>query len=90
MYSLPQLRKSLPVIIMACLPSLIFAKEPGQPLPISEVVKKVTMLGFTDIRKIEFSRSDDEYEIKARNAKGQKVEIEMNAHTGEIKEVERD
>ena len=90
MYSLPQLRKSILFVILAGLASFSLAEEEKQPLPISQIVKIVTDQGYRDIRKVEFSEDDGEYEVKARNASGKKVEIDMNAYTGKILEVERD
>ena len=89
MYSLSLLQKSIPLLFFFSLSSLSAAEDSRQPLPISEIVKIVTANGFTDIRKIELSH-DDEYEVKARDNKGKKKEIELDAYTGKILEVERD
>lgn len=90
MYSLLTLRKSLPLILLIVLSPFSLADDDKKPLSISEIVKIVTDQGYRDIRKIEFSKRENEYEVKARNAEGKKVEIELDASTGKILEIERD
>lgn len=90
MYSLLQLRKSIPLMIFIGLTQFAQADEKQQPISISDIVKTVTAQGYNDIRKIELSHDDGEYEVKARRADGKKVEIDIDAYTGKILEVERD
>ncbi len=51
---------------------------------VSEAVQK---LGYQDIREIE-RKSDKLYEIEARDASGAKVELYVDARTGEVLKVE--
>lgn len=51
-------------------------------LKIPAIYNKVTAAGYSDINEIE--REDNGYEIEARNAKGEKVELYVDPLNGEI------
>jgi len=48
-----------------------------------QLVDRVVALGYQDVREIE-RESDKLYEVKARNSKGQLVELTVDARSGEI------
>jgi hypothetical protein len=53
------------------------------PLGFQQLVDRVTALGYSDVREIE-RKSDKLYEVKARNAQGQRVELYVDARSGEV------
>lgn len=55
---------------------------------IKEVVQILTGLGFHDLREVEFDYEDQAYEVRARNAQNEKVEIELTTD-GQIIAVDR-
>ena len=59
-------------------------------ISISQVVELVTERGFTQINEIELSDDGDEYEVKARDSQQRKVEIEVDARSGAIIEIDVD
>ncbi len=48
-----------------------------------QLVDRVVALGYQDVREIE-RESDKLYEVKARNSKGQLVELTVDSRSGEI------
>lgn len=56
---------------------------------IAQVIELLVEQGFHDISKVEFDYDDNRYEIKARNANNEKVEIELTT-TGQFISVEED
>lgn len=63
------------------------AAPSGPAMNFGQVTEAVTKQGFQDIREIE-RKSDKLYEVEARNAAGAKVELTVDARTGEILETE--
>ena len=86
MYSLSWFWKSLPVVLLLTIPLAGVAKQKRQFIPISEVVRIVTQEGYSDIRDIELSRSDNDnkYEVTAHTKEGKEIEIELDATTGKV------
>ena len=66
------------------------ASDTEQVLDITDIVQILVDQGYQDIHKIELSDDLKEYEVKARNSKGQKVEIELDAANGKIIDIDRD
>jgi len=56
---------------------------------IAQVIELLVAQGFHDISKVEFDHDDNVYEINARNANNEKVEIELTT-TGQFISVEED
>ena len=56
---------------------------------IAQVIELLVAQGFHDISKVEFDHDDNVYEIKARNANNDKVEIELTT-AGQFISVEAD
>jgi len=56
---------------------------------IAQVIELLVAQGFHDISKVEFDHDDNRYEIKARNANNEKVEIELTT-TGQFISIEED
>ena len=56
-------------------------------LSIRSVLDRVEAQGYRDIREVE--RDRDRYEVKATDAEGRRVELELDARTGEIVRTER-
>lgn len=48
-----------------------------------QVVERVVAQGYNDVREVE-RKSDKLYEVKARNGQGQRVELYVDARSGEI------
>lgn len=62
----------------------------GQPpLPMAELLDKVAAQGYRDARGFE-RKSDKLVEVKATNADGRRVELDVDARTGEVLKVDRD
>ena len=61
------------------------AATPTAPAAMSfqQVIDRLAALGFRDIREIE-RKSDRLYEVEAHNDKGQRVELDVDARSGEI------
>lgn len=57
-------------------------------MDIPAVIERLQGLGYTDIREVE--REHNHYEVEASNHNGKKVELKLNAKTGEIISEERD
>lgn len=63
------------------------ATIPAAPhLNIRDIYDRVEAAGYVDIREIEFERdrAGGYYEVKARNARGERVKLEVDAGTGVI------
>ena len=69
------------VIVMAC-----DSEEQNAFLSEDAIATVVTELGYTNLDDIEFD--DGTYELEAIDAKGREVELEVDATTGEILELE--
>jgi hypothetical protein len=48
-----------------------------------QVIERVTALGYNDVREVE-RKGDKLYEIEARNAQSRKVELTLDARSGEV------
>lgn len=48
-----------------------------------QLVERVVAQGYNDVREVE-RKSDKLYEVKARNGQGQRVELYVDARSGEI------
>lgn len=51
-------------------------------LNIGEIYERVTQAGYQDVREIELD--DGRYEVKARDAQGQRIKLYVNARSGEV------
>ena len=58
------------------------AAAPAPLLNIGEIYQRMVDAGYQDIREIEFD--DGRYEVKARDAEGQRVKLYVSARSGEI------
>lgn len=67
--------------------SAIPAAPTGPAMNFGQITEAVTKQGFQDIREIE-RKGDKLYEVEARDAAGAKVELTVDARTGEILETE--
>ena len=79
----------LAALLWLC-PGFSAASEPQDVISISQLVELVTERGFTQINEIELSDDGDEYEVKARDSQQRKVEIEVDARSGVIIEIDVD
>lgn len=59
------------------------ATSAAAPMSMMQVLERVTAQGYRDVREIEL-KSDRLYEIKATNDKGQRVEMLIDARSGEL------
>jgi outer membrane receptor protein involved in Fe transport len=58
---------------------------PAAPqLTIRDIYDRLEAAGYRDIREIEFD--DGRYEVKAQNAKGERVKLKVNAATGAVEQ----
>ena len=53
------------------------------PMNFQQAVERVVAQGYSDVREVE-RKSDKLYEIKARNGQGQRVELYVDARSGEV------
>jgi uncharacterized membrane protein YkoI len=53
------------------------------PMSMMQMLERVTAQGYRDVREIEV-KSDRLYEVKATNDKGQRVEMLIDARSGEV------
>lgn len=61
------------------------AAAPAAPqLTIRDIYDRMEAAGYREIREIEFD--DGRYEVKARNAQGQRVKLKVNAATGAVEQ----
>lgn len=59
------------------------ATSPAAPmLTIRDIYDRMEAAGYRDLREIEFD--DGRYEVKARNARGERVKLYVNASTGAV------
>ena len=76
---------------LLCLCSgLAAAVEPPTLITIDQVVEVVTKQGFNQISEIELSDDHNKYEVKALDSQRRRVEIELDARSGVIIEIDRD
>ncbi|MFV3076053.1 PepSY domain-containing protein [Niveispirillum fermenti] len=68
-------------------PAIGAAGQP--PLPMAELLDKVAAQGYRDAQGFE-RKSDKLVEVKATNADGRRVELDVDARTGEVLKVDRD
>lgn len=62
------------------------AAAPGStavPMNFQQIVERVVAQGYSDVREVE-RKSDKLYEVKARKGQGQRVELTVDARSGEI------
>lgn len=59
------------------------AAPKGTPLTIPQVLDKLEAAGYRNIQKIEAQR--DRFEVYATNREGQRVELEVDSITGQVK-----
>lgn len=52
------------------------------PLTIRDIYDRVEAAGYRDVREIEWDSG--RYEVKARNAQGERVKLYVNAHSGVV------
>ncbi len=52
------------------------------PLTIRDIYDRVEAAGYHDVREIEWDSG--RYEVKARNAQGERVKLYVNAHSGAV------
>lgn len=57
------------------------AMKQEQALPLSEIARTLEAKGYSNVTKIEFEHGA--YEVKARDDKGQRVKLYLDAATGE-------
>lgn len=59
------------------------ARVPAAPqLNIRDIYDRLEAAGYRDMREIELKQG--RYEVKARNAPGERVKLEVDAHTGAV------
>lgn len=54
----------------------------GAQLTIRDIYDRMEAAGYREIREIEWD--DGRYEVKARNAQGERVKLEVNGRSGEV------
>jgi len=64
------------------------ARTSSPHLALDEVLARLRSAGYSDFREIE--RENGRYEVKGRNAEGDRVELYVDARSGEIVKEERD
>ena len=57
-------------------------------LPMEAMLARLRAAGYTEIRKVERERG--RYEVEGRDAQGERVELYVDARTGEVLKAERD
>ena len=63
--------------------SRVAPPAPAAPqLTIRDIYDRMEAAGYRDLREIEFSKG--RYEVKARNAQGERVKLYVNATTGAV------
>jgi uncharacterized membrane protein YkoI len=58
------------------------------PLALDEVLARLRTAGYSDFREIE--RENGRYEVKGSDAEGNRVELYVDVHTGDVVKEERD
>jgi hypothetical protein len=69
-------------------PATAAAVPAGPALTIRDIYDRMEAAGFRDIREIEYD--DGRYEVKARNAQGERVKLYVNATTGAVERTRSD
>lgn len=64
------------------------APHQGAPLTVQEITSRVESQGFTNVTKVELEHG--RYEVYARDGQGHRMELYVDARTGEILKSERD
>ena len=65
------------------------ATAPAAPqLSIRDIYDRMEAAGYRDLREIEFD--DGRYEVKARNAQGERVKLYVNASSGAVERTRSD
>lgn len=66
------------------------AKPAGESteLPLDQVLARLRTAGYSDIREVE--HEGGQYEVESQDAQGQRVELYLDARTGEVMKEERD
>ena len=59
------------------------ASASAVPMNFQQVIERVTALGYNDVREVE-RKGDKLYEIEARDAQSRKVELTIDARSGEV------
>lgn len=69
-------------------PAAASATVPATPqLTIRDIYDRMEAAGYRDLREIEFDKG--RYEVKARNARGERVKLYVNAGTGAVEHERR-
>ncbi len=63
------------------------AMQQQRTVSVEEAIRIANQQGLVSVEKIE--RDDDEWEIEGRDAQGRKIEVEIDATTGEVTDVDR-
>ena len=82
---------SLAALMLATAPMAASAQAPAPPsasasavpMNFQQVIERVTALGYNDVREVE-RKGDKLYEIEARDAQSRKVELTIDARSGEV------
>lgn len=64
------------------------ASTSSPQLDLDEVLARLRTVGYSDFREVE--RENGRYEVNSRNAEGRRVELYVDARTGEVVKEERD
>ncbi len=75
-----------PAIAQDGSPSATAAAPAGDGLTIPQVLERLEAAGYRDFKEVE--RERDRYEVKATDAEGRRVEVYVDAATGEIVKTE--
>lgn len=59
------------------------AAPKGKPLTIAQLLGKLEAAGYRNIQKVETQR--DRFEVYATNREGQRVELDVDSYTGQVK-----
>lgn len=76
------LASGLPAIAQSAAPAPPAATA-GATMTIAQLIDHLASTGYSDIKEVE-RKSDKLYEVKARDAKGLWVELDVDARSGEI------
>ncbi|MEE3624434.1 PepSY domain-containing protein [Nitrospirillum sp. BR 11752] len=58
-------------------------------LTVSQVIERLAAQGYSDVTEIKRHR-DKNYKVEARDPQGKRVELAVDAHTGDILKTEKD
>ncbi|STX52134.1 Uncharacterized conserved protein [Legionella busanensis] len=70
----------LSTIVLGC--STVFADSTQPKVSIQQALSAAEKAGYTDIRKIEYEHG--RWEVKGKNAQGNKFEVKIDATTGAL------